>query len=52
MLIEIRTWEHDVLLPLARRRIEFNFDDSIKVNYLKFKGAVVNISGLDKGEEG
>ena len=51
MLKEIRTWERDVLLPLAQQRIELDLDDGVKVNYLKFKGAVVNIPGLDKGEE-
>jgi len=51
MLKEIKTWERDVLLPLAQQRIELDLDDGVKVNYLKFKGAVVNIPGLDKGEE-
>ena len=48
---ELKAWERDVLLPLAQQRIELNLDDGVKVNYLKFKGAVVNIPGLDKGEE-
>ena len=51
MLKEIRAWERDVVLPLAQQRIELDLDDGVKVNYLKFKGAVVNIPGLDKGEE-
>ena len=51
MLKEIRAWERDVLLPLAQQRIELDLDDGVKMNYLKFKGAVVNIPGLDKGEE-
>ena len=51
MLKELRVWERDVLLPLAQQRIELDLDDGVKVNYLKFKGAVVNIPGLDKGEE-
>jgi hypothetical protein len=51
MLKEIKTWERDVLLPLAQQRIELDLDDGVKVNYLKFKGAVVNIPGLDRGEE-
>ena len=51
MLKEIQTWERDILLPLAQQRIELDLDDGVKVNYLKFKGAVVNIPGLDKGEE-
>lgn len=48
---ELKAWERDVLLPLAQQRIELDLDDGVKVNYLKFKGAVVNIPGLDKGEE-
>ena len=50
-LKELRAWDRDVLLPLAHQRIELDLDDGVKVNYLKFKGAVVNIPGLDKGEE-
>ena len=51
MLKELRVWERDVLLPLAQQRIAIDLDDGVKVNYLKFKGAVVNIPGLDKGDE-
>jgi Eco57I restriction-modification methylase len=51
MLKEIRTWERDVLLPLAQQRIELDLDDGVKVNYLKFKGALVPIPGLEKQEE-
>jgi len=51
MLKELRAWERDVLLPLAQQRIQLDLDDGVKVNYLKFKGSVVNIPGLDKGEE-
>ena len=51
MLKELRAWERDVLLPLAQRRIEVDLDDGVKVNYLKFKGALANIPGLDKDEE-
>jgi type II restriction/modification system DNA methylase subunit YeeA len=51
ILKEVRAWERDVLLPLAQQRLEIDLDDGVKVNYLKFKGAVVNIPGLDKGED-
>jgi hypothetical protein len=51
MLKELHAWERDVLLPLAQQRIELDLDDGVKVNYLKFKGAVVPIPGLEKGEE-
>jgi hypothetical protein len=50
MLKEIKAWERDILLPLAQQRIELDLDDGVKVNYRKFKGAVANIPGLDKGE--
>lgn len=51
MLRELREWERDVLLPLEQQRIEVDLDDGVKVNYLKFKGALVPIPGLEKKEE-
>jgi hypothetical protein len=51
MLKEVRTWERDVLLPLAQQRIELDLDDGVKMNYLKFKGAVAVIPGLEKKDE-
>jgi len=36
---------------LAQQRVELDLDDGVKVNYVKFKGAVVNIPGLDKSDE-
>ena len=51
MLKEIREWERDTLLPLAQKRIELDLDDGVKVNYLKFKGVLVPIAGLEKKEE-
>ena len=51
MLKEIQTWERDILLPLAQQRIELDLDDGVKVNYLKFKGVLVPIAGLEKKEE-
>ena len=48
MLRELREWEREVLLPLAQQRIEIDLDDGVKVNYLKLKGALAPISGLDK----
>jgi hypothetical protein len=51
MLKEIREWERDTLLPLAQKRIELDLDDGVKVNYLKFKGILVPIAGLEKKEE-
>jgi hypothetical protein len=51
MLKELRTWERDVVLPLAQQRIELDLDDGVKVNYLKFPGLLVPIPGLEKKEE-
>ena len=51
MLKELRGWERDVLPPLAQQRIELELDDGVKVNDLKFKGAVVPIAGLEKAED-
>jgi hypothetical protein len=50
-LKELRDWERNVLLPLAQQRIELDLDDGVKVNYQKFKGAVVPIPGFEKQEE-
>jgi type II restriction/modification system DNA methylase subunit YeeA len=51
MLKEIRAWERDIVLPLAQKRLEIDLDDGVKVNYLKFKGPLETIPGLDKKEE-
>jgi len=48
MLKELRAWERDVLLPLAQQRIELDLDDGVKINYLRFKGALAAIPGLEK----
>lgn len=50
MLKEVRAWERDVLLPLAQQRIELDLDDGVRVNYQKFKGALVPIPGLERAE--
>jgi hypothetical protein len=48
---ELAAWEREVVLPLAQQRIEIDLGDGVKVNYLKFKGALVPIPGLEKKEE-
>jgi hypothetical protein len=48
---ELREWERVILLPLAQQRVEIDLDDGVKVNYLKFKGALVPIPGLEKKED-
>ncbi len=51
MLKELRQWEHDILLPLAQQRVEIDLDDGVKVNYLKFKGVLAPIPGLEMKDE-
>jgi|GEM_PF-6647306 len=50
-LKECQDWEREILLPLAQQRLEIDLDDGVKVNYLKFKGAVQPISGLAAKED-
>ncbi len=51
-LKDCQDWERNVILPLAQQRLEIDLDDGVKVNYLKFEGAVQPIPGLTtKGEE-
>ncbi len=40
---EVKTWERDVLAPLAEARIELDLDDGVKVNYAKFGDALAKI---------
>ena len=51
VISELEAWEAKVILPLAEKRIEIDLDDGVKVNYLKFSGAVRNIPGLAAKEE-
>ena len=49
--MECQDWERDVLLPLAQKRISLDLDDGVKVNYVKFSGAVSPIPGLKSKSE-
>ena len=51
VIMELEDWERKVILPLAEKRIEIDLDDGVKVNYIKFSGAVRNIPGLAAKEE-
>ena len=42
-MTEVKTWEKDVLAPLAEARIELDLDDGVKVNYAKFGEALAKI---------
>ena len=42
-MTEVKTWEKDVLAPLAEARIELDLDDGVKVNYAKFGDALAKI---------
>ena len=50
-LKDCQDWERDVILPLAQQRLEIDLDDGVKVNYLKFEGAVQPIAGLAAKED-
>jgi hypothetical protein len=47
MLIELRDYERDILLPLATERIAIDLDDGVLVNYNKFGKAVKDVAGLN-----
>ncbi|KWF31187.1 type II restriction endonuclease [Burkholderia diffusa] len=51
VLTELEDYERDVLYPLATEQIAIDLDDGVKVNYLKFGGALKKITGLDAKEE-
>ena len=48
---DCQDWERDTILPLAQQRLEIDLDDGVKVNYLKFTGAVQTIPGLAAKED-
>jgi type II restriction/modification system DNA methylase subunit YeeA len=50
-LKDCQDWERNVILPLAQQRLEIDLDDGVKVNYLKFEGAVQAIPGLAAKED-
>ena len=48
---ELEAYEREVLYPLATQKIEIDLDDGVKVNYLKFGGALKKIPGLEAKED-
>jgi type II restriction/modification system DNA methylase subunit YeeA len=50
-LKDCQDWERNFILPLAQQRLEIDLDDGVKVNYLKFEGAVQPIPGLAAKED-
>jgi len=50
-LKDCQGWEPNVILPLAQQRLEIDLDDGVKVNYLKFEGAVTPIPDLAAKED-
>jgi type II restriction/modification system DNA methylase subunit YeeA len=50
-LKDCQDWERNTILPLAQARLEIDLDDGVKVNYLKFEGAVAPIPGLAAKED-
>lgn len=51
VLAELEDYERDVLYPLATRQVQIDLDDGVKVNYLKFEGALKKIPGLAAKDE-
>lgn len=51
VISELELWDAKVLLPLAEKRIKIDLDDGVKVNYVKFSGAVRSIPGLAAKDE-
>lgn len=51
IISELEAWESKVILPLAEKRLEIDLDDGVKVNYVKFSGAVRSIPGLTAKDE-
>ena len=50
VLLELETYEHDVLYPLATQQIAIDLDDGVKANYPKFGAALKKIAGLEARE--
>lgn len=51
ILLEIDSWEKDVLFPLATQNISIDLDDGVKANYPKFGDALARIPGLEAKDE-
>lgn len=51
VLTELDDYERDVLYPLATEQVQIDLDDGVKVNYLKFGGALKKIAGLEAKDE-
>lgn len=51
VLLELEVYEHDVLYPLASRRIAIDLDDGVKANYPKFGAALKKVAGLEASDE-
>ncbi|MEL7358174.1 MAG: BREX-1 system adenine-specific DNA-methyltransferase PglX [Cyanobacteria bacterium J06560_6] len=45
-ILELETYERDILYPLATKQIEIDLDDGVKVNYPKFGKALKKVAGL------
>lgn len=45
-IIELESWERDVLYPLATHQVSLDLDDGVKVNYPKLGKALKPIPGL------
>ena len=50
-LAELTEWEHDVVHPLAQKKIAIDLDDGVKRNYPLFAGALKPIKGLEASDD-
>jgi type II restriction/modification system DNA methylase subunit YeeA len=46
MILELESWERDILFPLATQQVTIDLDDGVKVNYNKLGPALKKIPGL------
>lgn len=51
VLAELEDYERDTLYPRATEQVQIDLDDGVKVNYLKFGGALKKIPGLEAKDE-
>jgi hypothetical protein len=51
MIVELETWEREVMYPLATQQKEIDLDNGVKKNYVMFGSALKQIPGLDATED-
>ncbi|MCW5251752.1 BREX-1 system adenine-specific DNA-methyltransferase PglX [Streptomyces sp. SHP 1-2] len=51
VLLELDSYEHDVLYPLATQQVRLDLDDGVRANYPRLGAALRRIPGLEAGHE-